>query len=233
MYANLSHAHRGTLDAILRRPASHNLQWRDVRSLLDAVAEVSNDSGGGVRATRNGRTLVMHPDPKTDVNTWDELNHLRAFLDDMVSTPTPSEAPGVNLLVVIDHREARIYQTELSGSVPKRITPYDPTDSGRHLHHVRDDSSGQRRPELRSYYEAVATTLHGAERILIFGSGTGASSAAEHLLATLRRHHKEVAERVIACVAIDEHHMSENELLALARENYARHSGLNESQPRP
>ena len=34
-----------------------------------------------------------------------------------------SEAkPEAHLLVVIDHREARIYKTELKGTVPERIT---------------------------------------------------------------------------------------------------------------
>ena len=43
-------------------------------------------------------------------------------------------ATAPHLLVVIDHQEARVYRTEVSGAVPERITPYDPHGYGRHLH---------------------------------------------------------------------------------------------------
>jgi hypothetical protein len=36
-----------------------------------------------------------------------------------------------------------------------------------------------RRKEDKSFYQAVAETLQHAEQILLFGSGTGASSAME------------------------------------------------------
>ena len=64
--------------------------------------------------------------------------------------PTPAEGTA-NLLVVIDHRQARIYKAELRGSLPERIVPYDPDGAGRHLHYVQDDSNGQRRPERKRF----------------------------------------------------------------------------------
>ncbi len=127
-------------------------------------------------------------------------------------------AEGAHLLVVIDHRLARIYKAELHGSVPQRVIPYDRSGFGRHLHYVQDDSNGQRVPEVKSFYEAIAKTLEGAEKILLFGSGTGASSAMEQLLAELKQHHKELAVRVVGSVVVDEHHLTEDELLAKARE---------------
>lgn len=130
-------------------------------------------------------------------------------------------APG-HFLVVIDHREARIYQTELAGSVPHRITPYDPFGFGRALHYNQDDSNGQRKPEQKSFYEAVAETLKGAEQILMFGGGTGASSAMEQLLIDLKKHHHDLAARVVGTITVDAHHLTEGELLAKAREFYAK-----------
>ena len=100
---------------------------------------------------------------------------------------------GSHFLVVIDHREARIYKAELHGSVPERITPYDPHGYGRYLHNVQDDANGQRKPERKTFYEAVARALHGAEKILIFGSSTGASSAMEQLLAKAREFYATLA----------------------------------------
>jgi hypothetical protein len=129
---------------------------------------------------------------------------------------------GAHLLIVIDHREARVYRAEVHGSVPQTITPYDPHGFGRYLHYVQDESHGQRKPERKSFYEAVAKTLQGAETILLFGSGTGASSAMDQLLAELKRRHREVAERIVGCIVVDAQHLTENQLLAKARDFYAK-----------
>ena len=131
-----------------------------------------------------------------------------------------AEPEGAHLLVVIDHREARIYKTELKGSVPERITPFDPHGFGRYLHSVTDDSNGQRKPERKSFYEAVAKSLKGAGQVVLFGTGTGASSAMEQLIAHLKHHHADLAKRVVGSVAVDEHHLTEGQLLARAREFY-------------
>ena len=122
---------------------------------------------------------------------------------------------------MIDHRLARVYKTELHGTVPERIVPYDAAGAGRHLHHVEEgDATGQRKPELKSFYTAVAKTLEHADQILLFGSGTGASSAMEQLLAELERHHQAVRGRVVGSYVVDEHHLTEDQLLAKAREIY-------------
>ena len=125
-----------------------------------------------------------------------------------------------HLLVVIDHKEARVYHTEVHGAVPERIVPYDPHGYGRHLHSAHEWSDGKRLPEQKSFYEAIAKTLRGAEQVLLFGSGTGRSSAMEQLLADLKEHHSDVAEKVIGSVVVDAHHTTEHQLLAKAKEFY-------------
>jgi hypothetical protein len=137
-----------------------------------------------------------------------------------MQTPSP-DSSRTHLLVVIDHREARIYRTELSGSVPEKITPYDPFGFGRALHYNQDENNGQRKPEQKSFYEAVAKTLKDAEQILMFGGGTGASSAMEQLMLDLKKHHHDLAERVVGTITVDVHHLTEPQLLAKAREFYA------------
>jgi hypothetical protein len=136
-----------------------------------------------------------------------------------------------HLLVVIDHREARVYKTEVHGTVPQRITPYDPGGHGRYLHNVQDDANGQRRPDRRSFYDTIAKTLEGAGQILVFGGGTGASSAMDELFAQLKLHHGEVAKRVIGSVVLDETHLTENQLLAKARDFYAKSPHTEERIP--
>ena len=126
-----------------------------------------------------------------------------------------------HLLVVIDHQEAKVYRTEVHGAVPGRIVPYDPHGFGRHLHSAHEWTDGKGQHERKSFFEAIAKTLHGAEQVLLFGSGTGKSSAMDHLLADLKDHHAEVAKKVIGAVVFDAHHTTENQLLAQARDFYS------------
>lgn len=60
-----------------------------------------------------------------------------------------------------------------------------------------------------------------------FGTGTGASSAMEQLIGHLKHHHADVAKCIVGSVAVDEHHLTEGQLLARAREFYG---ALHESQ---
>ena len=128
----------------------------------------------------------------------------------------------MHLLVVLDHREARIFRAEVHGSVPQRILPYDPHGSGRYLHRVGNDSNGQAEPEPKDFYDAIVRTLEGTQAILLFGSATGSSSAMDHLMAELRQHHPDLAGRIVGTVVINEQHMSEDQLLAEARAFYAK-----------
>ena len=135
-------------------------------------------------------------------------------------TPHDRTTPR-HLLVVLDHQEARVYSTEVHGAVPVRISPFDPHEYGKHLHSAQEWTDGKRQPERKSFYEAIAKTLRGAEQVLLFGSGTGRSSAMEYLLADLKSHHPDVAEKIIGSVVVDAHHATEGQLLAKAREFYA------------
>ena len=140
----------------------------------------------------------------------------------MAKTDEYTTAP--HLLVVIDHQEAKVYRTEVHGAVPQRIVPFDPHGHGRHLHSAQEWTDGKRQPEKKSFYEAIAKTLRGADQILLFGSGTGRSSAMEQLLADLKTLHPEVAAKVIGSVVVDAHHTTEDKLLAKAREFYEEHN---------
>jgi hypothetical protein len=222
MESQLSGTHQKTYQHVFQHPMPHNLQWREVWSMLTALAgaDAVEDDRGNLKVKRNGQTLELrHPHDK-DFADKKELMRVRHFLErSETRVPVPAQA-GTHLLVVIDHREARIYSAELHGSVPQRITPYDPFGFGRDLHYNQDDSNGQRKPEQKSFYEAVAGTLCQARQILMFGNGTGASSAMERLLAELKQRHPEIAKKVIGAKVVDEHHLTEDQLLAKAREMF-------------
>ncbi len=222
MSTHLSGSHRATYNAIFQHPVARNLHWQSVRSMLAALAQVVEEPNGNLKVTRGQQLLVLHPSRDKDVAEIEELMQIRHFLERSGAILPESAVEGTHLLVVIDHREARIYKAELHGSLPQRITPYDPHGSGRYLHHVEEESHGQRKPEIKSFYEAVAKTLQHADNILLFGAGTGASSAMDELLAELKRRHARVAERIVGSVVVDEQHLTEDQLLAKAREFYAR-----------
>jgi hypothetical protein len=160
---------------------------------------------------------VFPDQPITSVNTTAQLE------DRIVATPDERDA-APHLFVVIDHHEARVYRTEVHGAVPERLVPYDLHGYGRHLHSAHEWTDGKRQPERKSFYEAVAKTLRGAGQVLLFGSGTGRSSAMEQLLADLKAHHPDVAAKVIGSVVVDAHHTTEDQLLARAREFYAEYN---------
>jgi hypothetical protein len=220
MEAQLTGTHQKIYRRVLQHPMPHNLQWREVWSMLGAMSDANavEDDSGNLKVTRNGQTMVLHRPRGKDLADKKELLQVRHFLE-RSGRSAPQPAPvGAHLLVVIDHREARIYSAETHGAVPETITPYDPFGFGRDLRYNQDDSNGQRKPERKSFYDAVARTLRGAEKILIFGTGTGASSAMEHLLAELRHNDRDIAERIVGSIAVDEHHLTEDQLLAKARE---------------
>ena len=222
MESNLSGTHQIIHERLFRHPLPHNLRWQELRSMLIALpaANAIDETSGKLKVTRNGHTIVLHrPRGKESVDE-DALMQIRHFLEQS-SLPTPPAAVvGTHLLVVIDHREARIYSAEGNGTVPMRITPYDPHGFGRSLRYTQDNSNGKRKPEVKSFYEAVAKTLLGAQQILVFGAGTGVSSAMKQLLIYLSKHHHDVAGRIIGSKVINEHHFTENQLLAMARDRF-------------
>ena len=222
----LSAPHQRTYEAIFRHPTAPDIAWHDVRSLLDAVADVVEGRNGAITVTRNEQSVSFHiPEHKTSATAEDVLA-ARWFLALLgapaLSVPAAEASPArgaldAHLLVVIDHHEARVYHAELHGGVPERLVPYDPHGFGKYLRPRNEDADGKRRPEQKSYYEAIAATLRGATRVLIFGSGTGKSSAMGHLLTDLRENHPDVFERVVGSVVVDAHHTTEGQLLAHAR----------------
>ena len=119
--------HQGTYDAVFQHPISRNLQWRDVRSMLTALSDTAEENpGGNVKFTRNGQTLTVHPPRRKDFSDVQGLMDIRHFLQRSDEPSRAGIADGVHLLVVIDHREARIFTTELHRSAPQRVTPVDP-----------------------------------------------------------------------------------------------------------
>jgi hypothetical protein len=54
--AGMDGHHRATVEKIFNHPVSHNIQWHDVLSLLESVADVTKESDGRYRVTLGSET---------------------------------------------------------------------------------------------------------------------------------------------------------------------------------
>jgi hypothetical protein len=219
--SQLSGSHLRTYQTIFQHPITHNLEWRQVYALLNAISDVVDESNGNMRVTRNGVSMVLQPSHSKDVAESRTVMELRHFLQRSEAAAPPAAEDQIHWLIVIDHRGARIFRSEVHDAVPSSVLPHEPDKYFRHAHHSRDFTRGQEKPDPNSFFGPVADEIHAPGPILIFGTGTGAASEMEQFSGWLKLNRAELAARVIGCATVDEHHLTENELLAKAREFYA------------
>ena len=60
--------HRATIEKIYQHPVSHNIQWHDVVSLLQSVADVTEEHDGRLKVTVGGETETFDPPAGHDVD---------------------------------------------------------------------------------------------------------------------------------------------------------------------
>ena len=211
----LTSAHQRTYDALLAHPAPHNLAWHDVRELLGALGDVADEKNGHLRVNRNGHTLTLHLPHTKDAAEAALLLELRHFLE---RSATPASADATHWLVILNHHEARVFRSELAGTVPQKIQAH---TSHVHSRHTGEFSRGQEKADPTAFFGAIATALPGTAKILLFGSGHGSGSEMEQFVTWAKQHHAALAARIIGTQVVDEHHLTEGQLLATARQFYA------------
>ena len=67
--AHLSNHHRNTLRQLFQHPVSHNIEWRAVVSLLEAVGSVVEHHDGMVAVTVGSQTEFFDPPAQKDIDT--------------------------------------------------------------------------------------------------------------------------------------------------------------------
>ena len=222
--ATLSTADHRTLEAIYRHPVAANLGWHDVAELFEHVGSLERRHDGAFVVGLAGHQLTMRRPHGKDL-TAAEVVELRHFVSRSGRMPDAPETPpivgDVDLLVAVEHHEARIYVVDVSATdaAAHVIRPHDPHN---HLHHLthrdRSRERGQRAHEDPSFYERVAQAVRDARRIVLVGHGHGHSDAAHHLNAYLAAHHPETAARVRPLISADLSSVTQPQLLALARD---------------
>ena len=68
MAAHLNNRHRDTLERIFSHPSSGNIEWRQVRSLLEAVGTITEELNGKLRVTLGPETEVLQPPGGKDID---------------------------------------------------------------------------------------------------------------------------------------------------------------------
>ena len=77
----MSQRHQRVLDAIFAEPASGNIHWREVESLLKHLgASLESARGARLRVVLNGVEGALHRPHHSGLCTKQEIRHLRDYL---------------------------------------------------------------------------------------------------------------------------------------------------------
>jgi hypothetical protein len=208
---------------LLHGKLPRDLRWADALELVEHLGSVE-PHGGEEFAFVVGAQREIFKRPHGAELEIEEVSRLRKFLkgvgaESTAAAENPASQPA-KMVVVIDHHSAHVYQ-DLNGSRPEHestITPYDPHHFHHHLIHRKESHyEGGRVPEDNAFYEAIVKSLVPATAIVLIGHGVGKSSAVDMLLAHLKAHRPDIAQRVQAVEKADLSALTEPEIEALAK----------------
>ena len=218
---------RRVLEAIFRHPRPSNLAWSDVLHLIDRLGTAHREPNGRLLLTIGGHGHVVHQ-PHAKELTPEDIAQLRKFLESVEVTPasvdvveeTPAVEPAsLDMVVAVDHHQARLFTIEGASETARVLRPYDPHHFLHHLAHRQErELRGQREPEEPSYYSQIVAALARARRIVLLGHGAGHSNAAAYLEQVLRSKHPDISRRIVATEAVDLSAITERQLLVSALE---------------
>lgn len=217
---------RRTLEAVFRHPVPGNLAWSDASHLVERLGTTAQEPNGRLLFAIGTHKHVFHR-PHTKELSPEEITQLRKFLEaagitpdsaDVVEEgPPATESAPTDMVVAVDHHEARLFIIEGTAESERRLRPYDPHHFLHHLAHKQErELRGQREPEEPSYYAEIVAALAPARRIVLLGHGTGNSNAAAHLEQVLRAKRPDIYQRIVATKAVDLSAITEPQVLALA-----------------
>ena len=219
----LSNDQQRTYDAVFQHPISSNLDRRELRSLFEAIGEVTEEHNGNLKIDRNGHSLTLHPGHSNHPADMEEIMQIRHFLKGSEEQVLNAPTEPLQLLVVIEHRQALVFRSEMKDSLPEKVVPHSTHRNPRHVHNAQEHGGRQSRPAGPSFYKAIAENLEGADEILLFGTGEGGRKSMDTLLTELRENHLDLFNCVVGSLEVGGKHLSDELLLEKAREFYQTH----------
>ena len=220
----LKASHQRTLDAIFRHPLAHNLSWREIVILFNAIGIAEEKHDGEFLLHVGAEQLAIRRPHDNDLAGSDVMD-LRRFLtrtgwvpDAPAATLHGSAARELGSIVVIDHAGARIYRIDRS----LEVGPVSHSDEPKHIHHQRerknpDNDREELYPADERFFEEIAVSLSSPGEIVLIGHGNGQSNEGDHLSAYLQRRHKDVHRRIVRELHADLPRLTSPELLELGR----------------
>lgn len=221
--STLTENHLQTYQRIFQHPTLYNIGWREVTAMLRELCQVEEKPNGSLRFTRRGQTLVVRPPLTKEVSDINELNALRDFLLHTEEVPPETGEATTHWVLVIDHHQARIFNSDQTGTEALALQPPATTDHFRHTVDSADFSHGREPHGQNAYFTSVAQALKNAPNVLVVGAGTGMGSCMQQFVGWVKSHHPDLAGRIIGTVTVNEHHMSDDQLLVLARKFFKSH----------
>ena len=211
---------RQTYDAIFRHPVSGNIEWHAVMQLFKHLGEVTEEPNGKTKILINGHTLTLHTHGK-DLELV-AIQDIRHYLRASETLASISNEKG-DFILVLDHAEARVYPSSEEDVEATHIEAYDPHGWDKHVHDKHVTARRYTTALHHEFYERIALALRPASRILVFCSGKGSSQEFDAMLADLKGEQFGVGSRVVSVIHVDTSHMTLGQILALARETFAKH----------
>ena len=218
--ADLTVAERRVLDRIFQHPLSHNLSWREIVELFEAVGEFEHSHNGNLVLKLGTNHMAFETAHAKDLSANDvmALRHLlsRAGWTPSAMPAKPLPPVGTAIAIVIDHAGARIYELLVDGA---RHTP----NETHHLHHSidrkqHDADREETFPTDHRFFDAIAEDVPGVARIVVVSHGKGQSNEGHHLLEYMEKHHRTVHDRIVSVIAADLPHTTAKQQLQLARD---------------
>ena len=205
--------HEKIIGQVFAHPTSHNIEWRELIAALKSIGTVEEVSNGKYHFSHNGRTLTFDEPGAKDVSK-EEILRLRRFLTE-TADPAEKEVDLTTAIVIVTHDDVSVYRA-IGGAKEshKEFKTEDLHGYRRHLHHKGQEKDNPLQPEEEGYYNAVADSLVGIERIVLISNAAGSSSSGGLFLREFKKRHHLVAEKIIIQLDLDLEAMTVPQLLA-------------------
>lgn len=225
--------HSKTLQALFAHPLQHGVRSSRVEALFRSL-------GAEVTPLDGRRLKIRLPD---GAETWiktgcgvgqpdldgEAVMRVRHFLQEAGVTPDhpeldpagPRGDQSQRLVLQLTHSRTDAFRLEGEQVEHAVLRPYGLWGSGENLTHRHDrDIAGQRAPLDSDYLARIAAAMRDADAVLLLGHGTGESDMRQVLLGYLETHARDLLERVVGVVTLDQANLSDEALVAIAREHF-------------
>ena len=225
--------HLRTLEALYAHPLCHGVRRSQVEALFRALgAEVTSldDHRLSIRMPAGQETWIHsrcghQPDLDNEA-----MLRVRQFLQELGVNPDHPEAAAQEsprgdqsrrLVLVLDHHHTDVFRLEGDTVEHAVLHPHGVWGSGENLTHRHDrDLAGQRAPRDADYLARISAAMADADAVLLLGHGKGESDLRQVLLDYLSNHRRDLLAKVVGVVTLDDGGLSDEGLLAIAREHF-------------